>query len=136
MADQEDKIRQIEGQYDQLKSSYESKLAEVDQEKLDLGKELDEAANKNQQLMTIVKQKQVELHETQKIADQAKTMKKQLVKLEEIIDDLQSKNKELNELLNKKMIERAESYKKQVVDFLNKPKQSYEVEKPKDYSKP
>lgn len=135
-ADQENKIRQIEGQYDQLKSSYESKLAEVDQEKLDLGKELDEAANKNQQLMTIVKQKQVELHETQKIADQAKTMKKQLVKLEEIIDDLQSKNKELNELLNRKMIERAESYKKQVVDFLNKPKQSYEVEKPKDYSKP
>ena len=72
--------------------------------------------------MTIVKQKQQELHETQKIADQAKTMKKQLSKLEEIIDDLQSKNKELNELLNKKMIERAETYKQQVVDFLNKPK--------------
>lgn len=79
---------------------------------MDLGKELDDAAMKNQQLMTIVKQKQVELHETQKIADQAKTMKKQLGKLEEIIDDLQAKNKELNELLNKKMIERAESYKK------------------------
>ena len=82
---------------------------------------------KNQQLMTIVKQKQQELHDTQKIADQAKTMKKQLSKLEEIIDDLQSKNKELNELLNKKMIERAESYKQQVVDFLNKPK-AYECD--------
>jgi type IV secretory pathway VirB4 component len=67
------------------------------------------------------------LHETQKIADQAKTMKKQLVKLEDIIEDLQNKNKELNELLNKKMIERAENYKQQVVDFLNKPK-PYEVD--------
>lgn len=38
--------------------------------------------------MTIVKQKSIELHETQKIADQAKTMKKQIIKLEEIIDDL------------------------------------------------
>ena len=61
--------------------------------------------------MSIVKQKQIDLHETQKIADQAKTMKKQLVKLEDIIEDLQNKNKELNELLNRKMIERAENYK-------------------------
>jgi uncharacterized protein YukE len=51
------------------------------------------------------------LHDTKKIADQAKTMKKQLGKLEDIIEDLQSKNKELNELLNRKMVERAESYK-------------------------
>lgn len=71
------------------------------------------------------------MHETQKIANQAKTMKKQLSKLEEIIDDLQSKNKELNELLNKKMIERAENYKKEVVEFLNKPK-AYEVEMSKE----
>ena len=62
-------------------------------------------------------------------------MKKQLVKLEDIIDDLQNKNKELNELINRKMIERAESYKKQVVDFLNKPK-NYEVDDLKDFSKP
>lgn len=75
--------------------------------------------------MTIVKQKSIELHETQKIADQAKTMKKQIIKLEEIIEDLQNKNKEVNDLLNKKMIERCESYKQQVVEFLNKPK-SYE----------
>lgn len=73
----------------------------------------------------------MELHETQKIADQAKTMKKQLSKLEEIIDELQSKNKELNELLNKKMLERAESYKQQVVDFLNKPK-AYEIDPSKE----
>ena len=62
-------------------------------------------------------------------------MKKQLVKLEDIVDDLQNKNKELNELINRKMIERAESYKKQVVDFLNKPK-NYEVDDLKDFSKP
>ena len=54
-------------------------------------------------------------------------MKKQLVKLEDIIEDLQTKNKELNELLNRKMIERAENYKQQVVDFLNKPK-PYDVD--------
>jgi len=47
MIDQENKIRKIEDQYDHLKSSYETKLTEVDQEKLDLGKELDEAASKN-----------------------------------------------------------------------------------------
>ena len=50
-------IKKIEDQYDQLKSSYESKLTELDREKLDLGKELDEAATKNSQLMSIVKQK-------------------------------------------------------------------------------
>ena len=61
-------------------------------------------------------------------------MKKQLVKLEDIIEDLQSKNKELNELLNKKMIERAENYKQQVVDFLNKPK-PYEVDASQDFRK-
>ena len=134
MLDQESKIKKIEDQYDELKRSYESKLTELDREKLDLGKELDEAATKNQQLMSIVKQKQIELHETQKIADQAKTMKKQLVKLEDIIEDLQTKNKELNELLNRKMIERAESYKQQVVDFLNKPK-PYEVDASQDFRK-
>lgn len=134
MIDQESKIKQVEKQYDQLQSTYESKIKELDQEKMDLGKELDDAAAKNQQLMSIVKQKQVELHETQKIADQAKTMKKQLGKLEEIIDDLQAKNKELNELLNRKMVERAESYKKQVVDFLNKPK-AYEVDTTKEVRK-
>ena len=37
------------------------------------------------------------------------------------------KNKELNELVNRKMIERADSYKQQVVEFLNKPK-SYELD--------
>lgn len=59
-------------------------------------------------------------------------MKKQLVKLEEIIDDLQNKNKELNELLNRKMIERAENYKQQVVEFLNKPK-PYDVETSQEF---
>ena len=61
--------------------------------------------------MTILKEKQQELHDTKKIADQAKTMQKQLAKLEDIIEELQLKNKELNELVNRKMIERADSYK-------------------------
>lgn len=69
MIDQESKIKHVEKSYDQLKATYESKIAELDQDKMDLGKELDEAALKNQQLMTIVKQKAQELHETQKIAD-------------------------------------------------------------------
>lgn len=85
--------------------------------------------------MTIVKQKSIELHETQKIADQAKTMKKQIIKLEEIIDDLQNKNKEINDLLNRKMIERAETYKKQVVEFLNKPK-TYDQDNSNEFTKP
>jgi hypothetical protein len=81
--------------------------------------------------MAIVKQKQQELHETAKIAEQAKTMKKQLGKLEDIIDELQGKNKELNEQLNRRMVERAESYKQQVVEYLQKPK-AYDVEMGKE----
>lgn len=56
--------------------------------KADLGKELDEAALKNQQLMNLMKSKQGELQEMQRYAEQSKSQKKQIQKLEEIIDDL------------------------------------------------
>ena len=55
--DQENKIQQVEQSYDKLKATYEAKIAELDQDKIDLGKELDDAALKNNQLMSIVKQK-------------------------------------------------------------------------------
>ena len=48
MIDQENKIKQVEQSYDQLKATFESKITELDHEKIELGKELDDAAHKNQ----------------------------------------------------------------------------------------
>lgn len=84
--------------------------------------QLEDAVQKNESLLEIVRRRDGELKDAfarvKDLEDQRKDGKKRVAELEHRLQSFADKNKELDEIINEKLVERAERYKNQIQGML------------------
>ena len=86
--------------------------------------QLKDAINKNESLLEIVRRRDEELREAdareKELADGEREARRRVTELEQRLREFSEKNRELDEIINAKLVERAERYKTQVQEILER----------------
>ena len=85
---------------------------------------MNDAVSKNESLLEIVRRRDDELRDAinkqKELKEQRELARGRVLELEDRIKNYAKKNLELDEIINEKLVERAERYKAQVSGFLQK----------------
>ena len=114
----DDLAKDIDRQRKDLERDLASKSMDCD----NLRRAVDEQSYENENLRRTIACKQDEISSLNKIIQQSALNNSELVntikKLEDVIKDVEDKNKKLNDLLNATIYNRAEQYKEKVINKL------------------
>lgn len=111
-----------------LRSKLDYKESEIQKVTEQAKVQLEDAVQKNESLLEIVRRRDGELKDafarTKDLEDERKEAKRRVADLEHRLQSFAAKNKELDEIINEKLVERAERYKNQIQGMLNRSEQS------------